>query len=1349
MRFHRQGGLESQPRWRRLLLPPVKSPAPKLILSALLAASALARADLSVSKLRCEYLVNPLGIDETLPRLSWIVNSAERGEKQTAWQVLVASTPEALAAGQGDLWDSGKVSSDATSQIVYGGSALTSRMACYWKVRSWDKDDQASTWSTPASWSMGLLQAADWQAKWIDGATFAATDSGPPAVIQSAFYEATSGSPSLNVTSVLTGMAAEGSFALGVTNETFGSDPAFGSVKRLRVTYQRGAQTATKTFAEDTVMTYPGDLPPIIFPTITSGRYESVANPNLFRDVTTSLQTSAQGGAFSKVVNNTNFGPDPAVNQVKRLKVNYDFDGAAGQKIVAENATFNYPADLPKPVAVTLQSATYAAVDGSASANVLTNLTNRAANGPFSMVVNNTNLGGDPAPNKVKRLRLAYTYEGKSMVKFLDEQVTLNYPGDLAKPTTVPYLRKSFTLAKPVKKATMYATALGIYELSLNGQRVGDHIMAPDWTDYTKRLRYQAYDVTTQLAGGENVLGAQLAPGWYSGHIGNGGFKYWGASPALLGQLEVTFTDGTSQTIITDGSWKMAASPMNSTDFMLGEDYDARLELPGWSSPGFDDSTWGGVLPRIESPRPMNGQAMEPVRKLMEISPKTLNQPATGKWTYDLGQNMVGVIRLRVTQPAGTKITIRHAEMLNPDGTIYTANLRGAPSIDSYICKGTGEETWMPKFTFHGFRYVEISGLTGTPGLDAVTGIVFSSDTPRTGTFTSSDAQINQLQSNIQWGQRGNYLSVPTDCPQRDERLGWMGDAQVFVRTATYNSDIAAFYTKWLTDVVDSQLVDGRFPDVAPNAAPSSGTPAWSDAGVICPWTIYQAYGDKRVLEKCYPSMKAWVEYCRTNSVNSIRTTGRGADYGDWLSINADTSKELIGTAYYAYSSRILSKAAAVIGNTTDAATYEALFQTIKTAFNNKYVNQTTGAFTAANYSTQCAYVMALKFDLLPENLRPNVVQLLENDVVAKGNHLSTGFVGVSYLLPSLTKGGKDATAYTLLHQDTFPSWLFSVKNGATTIWERWDGWTPAGGFQDPGMNSFNHYSLGSCGEWLFGTVAGIDQDPSLPGYKKLVIRPRPGGTLTHASGKFDTINGKVATSWAKNATGFALDVTIPPNATAEVHVPAPDAGSVKESGNPASTAPGVTYLRMENGAAVFAVESGRYLFSTGTDIPGTDNAAHDPGAPLKIRLATLLANDGAGVEFVSADALSANGATITVADGWIYYTPQAGDTGSDHFTYTVRTAQGGLLNFTVNVGVIPADAPVQEAESISKLPDGSQHVIFSGVPGRIYRIQSSDEMGSGSWVDRSSEQAEEDGSFDFIDTVPLPGKRFYRAVFP
>ncbi len=1332
-----------------LILPGVRRFLAPLVFSVL--SFAHARAELEVSKLRCEYLVDPVGIDEVQPRLSWVVSSAERGQWQTAWQVLVASTPEALAAGEGDLWDSGKVAGDATGQIVYAGSPLASRAECHWKIRSWDKDDRPSAWSAPAKWSIGLLETSDWTAKWIDGENFGTADSGPAPAILSALYEAIDGTgTAIDATSLLAGMAAEGNFALGVTNETFGGDPSFNHVKQLRVRYQHGAEIVTKTFAEDTVMRFPADLPALAFPAITGARYESVANPSLFRDVTAALQAEAQDGAFSIVVNNASFGPDPAPNQVKRLRVSYELDGAAAVRLIGEGATFDYPADLPAPMAVTLTAATYAAIDGTGSADVLDDLNALAAGGTFSLTVNNAALGGDPAPGKVKRLRLEYDLGGGPLVKYVDEQATLDYPGDLAKPTNVPYLRKSFALGKTVKKAVLHAAALGIYELSLNGQRVGDSILAPEWTDYSKRLRCQAYDVTALLAAGDNVIGAQLAPGWYSGHIGNGGFRRWGNSPALLVQMEITFTDGTSQTVVTDGSWKMAPSPTTYTDFMFGEDYDARHETGGWNTPGFDASGWSSVLLRFEPERPIHSQVMEPVRKLMEITPRSLSQPAPGKWTYDLGQNMVGVLRLKITAPAGTRITLRHGEMLNPDGTLYTDNLRGAPSIDTYICKGGGEETWTPRFTFHGFRYAELTGVGSQPPPDAVTGIVFSSDTPQTGEFTCSDGFINRLQSNIEWGQRGNYLSVPTDCPQRDERLGWLGDAQVFVRTATYNADIAAFFTKWMTDVTDSQLPDGRLPDVAPDAAPSSGTPAWNDAVVICPWTIYQAYGDTRILEKCYPAMKAWVEYCRANSTGSIRDRGRGADYGDWLSINADTNKELIATAYYAYSARLLGRAAAVLGNTADAAAYETLFQTVKTAFNGKYVNQSTGAFIGTGTNTQCAYAMALKFDLIPAPLRDEVTQLLENDVIAKGNHLSTGFVGVSYLLPVLSDGGKNGTAYNLLMQDTFPSWLFSVKLGATTIWERWDGWTPQNGFQSTIMNSFNHYSLGSCGEWLYGTVAGIDLHPSAPAYKKILIRPRPAAALTHASGALESMHGRIASSWSTHAGGFTLNVTIPANTTAEVHVPASEAAAVMESGQPAGEVEGLTFLRMEGGAAVFDVVSGRYRFSTGTPAPGSDTSARDPQAPVKMRISTLLSNDGSGLEFLSVDEFSVNGATLAVIDGWIHYTPQPGNEGPDSFTYSVRDGQGGIRSFTVNVGIIPADAPVQEAESWDALPDGSRRIVFSGVPGRIYRIQSSETMGDPeSWTDRETVQADENGRFELIDTIPLPGKRFYRAVFP
>ncbi len=647
-----------------------------------------------------------------------------------------------------------------------------------------------------------------------------------------------------------------------------------------------------------------------------------------------------------------------------------------------------------------------------------------------------------------------------------------------------------------------------------------------------------------------------------------------------MAQLEVTYTDGTVQSIVTDESWKVHASPLLSTDFMLGETYDARAEVPGWDMPGLDENGWLPVLVRDQHPPELCGQVDEPVRQTGEVKPKTLKEPLANHWLFDLGQNMVGVVRLKVNAPVGTTITIHHAEMLKPDGSVYLTNLRGAPSVDRYTCKGGGTEIWQPKFTFHGFRYVELTGLPAKPDMDAVTGIVLGSDTPRDGQFSCSDPRINQLQSNIQWGQRGNYLSVPTDCPQRDERLGWMGDAEVFVRTATKNADVAAFFNKWAVDIDDAQSPNGVFAIVSPDPnMRQSGTPAWSDAGVICPWTIAWSYDDKRLLERHLPQMIKWVEWCRAHSTDLLRDKDRGGDFGDWLAIGADTPKDLIGTAYFAYSAHLVAKAAQVVGPNFVAKKYEQLFNDIKAAFNKQYV-QADGRIKG---NTQCGYAMALKFDLLPEELRPKAAQYLEDDIKAKGNHLSTGFVGVSYLLPVLTNAGKIDTAYKLLFQDTFPSWLFSVKHGATTIWERWDGWTQDKGFQDPGMNSFNHYSLGSCGEWLFEYVAGIAPDFNHPGYKHINIHPYPGGGLTFAKASMGSIYGPITSGWKVDGQTLSLHVAIPANTTATVYVPADDGSTVTEGGQPAQTAQGVKFVRAEKGSVVYDIGSGDYTFVSST----------------------------------------------------------------------------------------------------------------------------------------------------------------------
>ncbi|MDB5327630.1 MAG: Alfa-L-rhamnosidase, partial [Phycisphaerales bacterium] len=590
------------------------------------------------------------------------------------------------------------------------------------------------------------------------------------------------------------------------------------------------------------------------------------------------------------------------------------------------------------------------------------------------------------------------------------------------------------------------------------------------------------------------------------------------------------------------------------------------------------DNAWSPVKVRTDGlPPVIEAQVMEPVRELMTLPAKTLKQPQPGHWLFDMGQNMVGVPRLTLNAPAGTRVTIKFAEMLDPDGTIYTTNYRGAKSTDTYICRGDGPETWQPRFTFHGYRYVELTGLPTPPSIDAVQGVVLGSDTRSVGSFECSDPRINQLWSNIRWGQRGNFLSVPTDCPQRDERLGWTGDAQVFIGTAVYNADVAAFFTKWLVDVDDAQRPEGPYTNTVPNPSmDESGASGWSDAGVICPWTIYHTYGDKRQLARHLPGMMKWVDWSRAHSTNLIRDHDRGSDFGDWLSIGASTSKELLGTAYFAHCADLVSRSAKALGDEANAAKYAALFEDIKVAFRKKYF----AADGSMVDGTQTTYALSLAFDLLPEGDRAAAAQRLADDVKAKGDHLSTGFLGVSYLLPALANHGQADIAYRLLFQDSFPSWLFSIKHGATTIWERWDGWTPEKGFQDAGMNSFNHYSLGSCGQWMYSSVAGIAQAPGESGFGRLAVKPLVGGGLSHVAASYDSIRGKIATAWHVKDGQLALDVTVPANVVATITVPTASPADVAESGVPAAKASGVKAAGTPSGSASFEVGSGTYHFT-------------------------------------------------------------------------------------------------------------------------------------------------------------------------
>jgi alpha-L-rhamnosidase len=828
----------------------------------------------------------------------------------------------------------------------------------------------------------------------------------------------------------------------------------------------------------------------------------------------------------------------------------------------------------PSRPKVTIVSAIYVSEDRAASKDVTTIVADAVARGESAIPANNTFLGGDPAYGKKKALSITYSLNDQTVTRSIAENTSFKLPSG-----PLPVLCRVINVTKPHRRAILYSTALGVYDISINGTPASDARLAPGWTDYRKRVRYQAADVTALLTPGNCTIEATVAPGWFSGRAGLFNIsQFYGKEPALLAQLEIHYADGTSERIVSDASWKRADGPTLSSDMMDGEAYDARITLPPTSDPA-----WKNVTVRPES-RTLEPDVCIPVRTFATLPAISLTQPAPGRYTYDLGQNMVGVIRLRVTQPKGTIITIKHGEMLNPDGTLYTANLRGAACIDSYTCSGGPNETWEPRFTFHGFRYVELTGLATPPDQSAVTGIAFGSDFERVGNFKFSNKDLNQLTSNIWWGLRGNYLSIPTDCPQRDERMGWMADAQVFAQTAIFNADLAPFFTKWLADVRDAQREDGAHSDVAPvTRGLTFGTPAWADAGSIIPWLMYENYGDTRILEQSMDSMTRWVEWCRKHSTNLLRDRDRGNDYGDWLSIKADTPKDLIGTAYFAHSTDIIARSLRVLGDTPRAEQYESLHRDIIAAFNKAYVNIEKAADGSPQIrikgDTQCSYILALRFNLLSDELRPLAAARLVETISRANNHLSTGFVGVSYLLPVLDSINQRPLAAKLLLNDTFPSWLFSVRHGATTIWERWDGYTPqTGPHPDISMNSFNHYSLGSCGQWFVEGIGGITQRGQPSAFQRVNINLDPLPNIDVADISYTSIRGTYRTNWTSSPKGRNAVITIPPNCTALVRFPS-GSSSITESGKPLSTGDLSAKVRNQN---PFTVElgSGTYDFA-------------------------------------------------------------------------------------------------------------------------------------------------------------------------
>lgn len=759
--------------------------------------------------------------------------------------------------------------------------------------------------------------------------------------------------------------------------------------------------------------------------------------------------------------------------------------------------------------------------------------------------------------------------------------------GEMSQP--VAMLRHTFSLPSTVVSATLYATALGLYELRLNGKIVGDRVLTPGWTDYNHRAMYQAYDVKGMLSKGKNVIAGMIGDGWYCGYLGfEGNFSRYGDFPALRCRLDITCVDGSTHTLTTNPTWKASTGHIRAADFYMGASIDYTKEPLDWESVGYDDRAWQPVQ-TVSYHGEMSPDTSPPLRIVEVLPAKRITQPAAKVYIVDFGQIYAGVMRLRVKGSKGQKIVMRYGEILNPDGSLHTINLRAAKQTDTFILDG--QERWLDaKFTYKGFRYVEISGLDKPPASEDMAGCVMQVDAPLTADVKCSDPLLNQLWKNIRWGQRGNFMSVPTDCPQRDERLGWTGDMQIYVRTGIYQMDCAAYLTKWMRDVRDGQHESGAFPDVAPRiVVQAEGAPAWGDCGVVVPWTLWRMYGDVEFINENYAAMERWMQFLHDTNPNLRRLNRRGNDYGDWVAMDSHTARDLIGTAYWAHDATLMAQMAEATGRHDDAVKYRTLAHDVRAAFQAAHMSPegaVVGDITQIhphlvhlnmqlNGETQTNYALAINLDLIPAETIAYATDRLVRDIIRRDNHLSTGFVGTMHLLHALTKGGANATAYRLLRQQTFPSWLYPVTQGATTMWERWDSWHHEFGLQTPTMNSFNHFAYGCVGDWMMRTMVGICDHPDTPGFRVALIAPQPGGDLRYANGSYTSQFGTYKSNWKLKGTLLQLKVTIPAGCQAEVHIPCSDSKSVRIDGHKVSDA------RHLADACVVILGSGEYEISS------------------------------------------------------------------------------------------------------------------------------------------------------------------------
>ncbi len=1055
-----------------------------------------------MGQLRCEFLKDPLGIDTLQPRLSWVLEPGKRpvrGEVQSAYQVLVARSLKNLKADVGDMWDSGRVSSDQSIGVRYAGKPLGSGQEYFWKVRVWDRDVRPSAWSEPAYWSMGLLDPSDWHAKWIG------------------LDEPAESRETKNVM----GAAQWIWFPEGQPDKA-----APVGTRWFRQTFSLPADRSLKR----ATLLFTGDNSAEFFvngqKAGTAGNFHAATE----KDVTKRLHAGKNVLAAS--VKNEGSDPNPA-GVIALLRVEFD---AGAPLVVVTDSSWKAAA---KPS--TDWKETAFEDSGWAEAQKL---------GPAGMAP-----WGEIAGPENRQL-------------------------------AARMLRREFTAAKKIRRATAYVCGLGLCEFYLNGRKVGDHVLSPGLTDYTKRAFYVTFDVTKQLRRGANAAGIILGNGRFYAPRANSptptaNYGY----PKLLFQMQVEYQDGSSAEVVSDGTWKLTTDgPIQANNEYDGEDYDARKEMPGWSEPGFDDAKWQPVQGVGAPGGALVAQMINPIRVTQTLEPIALTQPKPGVWIFDMGQNMVGWCRIKVSGPPGTQVSLRHAETLKPDGTLYLDNIRGAKVTDTYTLKGKGTEVYEPRFTYHGFRFVEVTGYPGNPK-SALVGRVVHDDVESAGEFFCANPLLNRIYQNIVWGVSGNYRSISTDCPQRDERQGWLGDRSAECKGEAYLFDIAALYAKWLQDMADAQKDNGSVPDVCPAYWPIySDNVTWPSTTVLAPGVLRDQYADSAIIARHFASARKWMDYMGRFLTNGIIARD---SYGDWCVPPEDpklihsndparkTDKALLATAYFYHDALMMARYAKLLGKAEDAQHFTSLAETLKAAFNQKFFRADKGYY---DNGSQTSCVLPLAFGLVPDGQHERVFAHLVNKIATESKgHIGTGLIGGQWLMRVLTANGRPDLAYTIATQKTYPSWGYMVEKGATTIWELWNGDTA-----DPAMNSGNHVMLvGDLGIWLYENLAGIKSDPDQPGFKHIIMRPEPVAGLDSARASHRSPYGLIASDWQKKDGVFRWNLTVPANTTATAYLPARTAESVTESGNAAARAPGVQFLSMEGDRAVFRLGSGSYRFES------------------------------------------------------------------------------------------------------------------------------------------------------------------------